>query len=532
MKMISRLTPLSLFLILSLILSACAAAPAPVSESGDASSDSSESSDGPGIFTWAYTVDPADLDPRSNYDGAGLGVLGQMYEALTYYGPLDEEEELSPWLATSWESNEDGTEWTFNLREGVKFHDGTDFNADAVKYTIESVKNGELATSWLYAPIEEIEVVDDYTIKFVNGYPAALDLIFSSAFGAWMMSPTTTEGKDQEWYNQGNSAGTGPYKIASREPGTRIVLEAHEEYWQGWDDSKFKTVVFEIIEDETVREQMIRAGDAQVVDDMIPDNFASLDEDPSVEVKAEDSFVNYYVVLNFAKEQLQDLKVRQALALSFPYETVLANANGGLGTAPSGMVPQSMWGANPDIGVTQDLDAARTLLDEAGVEEMTLEYWVLEGQPLYEEFAQLWRPELEKIGITLNLTTIEFNAAVEKSQNDPANAHDVLGFGWFPTYVTPFDVLFSPYFTGEYFNLGFYDNEEFNNLILDADGLTASDRETAISMFQEAGKMLVDDVAALYVMDGPRVWVMEEGLQGYSFAAAYNDILPIYDLHR
>ena len=196
------------------------------------------------------------------------------------------------------------------------------------------------------------------------------------------------------------------------------------------------------------------------------------------------------------------------------------------------MIPQSMWGANSELGITQDLDAARALLDEAGVEEMTLEYWALEGQPLYEEFAQLWRPELEKIGITLNITSIDFNAAVEKSQSDPANAHDVMGFGWFPTYVTPFDVLFSPYFTGEYFNLGFYDNPAFNDLILEADGITASDREGAISMFQEADKMLVDDVAAIYVMDGPRVWVMEEALQGFYFAAAYNDILPIYDLHR
>ncbi len=534
MLRISRLTMLSLLLVFGLVITACAGAPAPASDGGDtgAETGSADGSDGPGIFTWAYTVDPADLDPRSNYDGAGLGVLGQMYEALTYYGPLGGEEELSPWLATSWESNEDGTEWTFSLREGVKFHDGTDFNAEAVKYTIESVKNGDLATSWLYAPIEEIEVIDDTTIKFVNGYPAALDLIFSSAFGAWMMSPTATDGKEQEWYNQGNSAGTGPYKIASREPGTRIVLEAHEEYWRGWDDSKFKTVVFEIIEDETVREQMIRSGDAQVVDDMIPDNFVSLDEDPGVEVMDEKSFANYYIALNFAKDQLQDVKVRQALALSFPYELVVENALGGLGTAPSGMVPQSMWGANPDLGLTQDLDGARALLDEAGVEEMTLEYWALDGQPLYEEFAQLWRPELEKIGITLNITSIDFNAAVEKSQSDPANAHDVLGFGWFPTYVTPFDVLFSPFFTEEYFNLGFYNNEEFNNLILDADGITASDRDAAIGMFQDAGKMLVDDVAALFVMDGPRVWVMEEGLQGYSFSPAYNDILPIYDLHR
>jgi len=349
----TRLIP-SLILVLTLLLSACAA-PAADTGSSDGSADAGADSSGemagdmdPGIFTWAYTVDPADLDPRSNYDGAGLAVLGQMYETLTYYGPLDGEEELTPWLATSWESNEDATEWTFTLREGVKFHDGTDFNAEAVKYSIESVKDGDLATSWLYLAVNDIEVVDEYTIKFTNEYPAALDLIFSSAFGAWMMSPTATEGKDQAWYNEGNEAGTGPYQLASREPGTRLVLEAFPDYWQGWDDGKFKTISFEIIEDETVREQMIRSGDAQAVDDMVPDNFASLDEDPNVVVHAMDSFENYYVVLNFAKEQLQDIKVRQAIALSFPYDVVLGNAYGGIGTAPSGMVPQSMWGANPE----------------------------------------------------------------------------------------------------------------------------------------------------------------------------------------
>ena len=516
---------LALSIVLTLVFSACTSrsestpepAPEPVQQN---------------ILTVAFVDDVSDVDPRSSYDSGGLSVLYHMYEALTFYNPPGSEEEISPWLATSWESNEDKTEWTFHLRKEVKFHDGADFNAEAVKYTIENVKDGGFAPSWIFSAIESMEAVDEYTIKFTCSGPTALDLILSSAFGAWMISPSSPA--DPEWFNDGNSSGTGPYKFASREVGTRLVLEHHEDYWGGWQKGQFTTIVFNMIEDATVREQMIRSGEADVVYDINPDSLASLMEGDGVEVKIEPAYVCYFMHINTKRPPLDDVRVRQALAHSYPYEAVRASLLGGLGTKASGFVPQILWGSHPDISVEYNLEKAKELLTEAGYPEggFDLVYWAFEGSPLYTQLAELWLPELEKLGVNLEIQSLNGEAIYEKATTDPEHAHDFLGNNWFPTYVTPLDFLVSPFATEQPINFSYYANSEFDDLLWLGDSQTAMDREAAIETFQKAGKMLVDDAAGIFVMDAPQIFVLRDDLSGYTYSPAYSCVFPYYNLRR
>lgn len=491
-----------------------------------------EEDSGPKIFTFAEAIDPTDIDPRSNYDGAGVALLGQLYETLTHYNPPGSDPEISPELAVSWESNDDATEWTFQLREGVTFHDGEPFNAEAVKILVENVRDGELATSWVFGAIAEIEVVDEHTVKFINAFPAKLDLIFSSAFGAWMVSPKALE-NDPQWFQEGNSAGTGPYKITDREPGTRIVLSHHEDYWGGWNDNKFDTIAFEIVPDAATREQMIRSGDADLTYDLDFDNIASLQEADGVNVFVEESYNNQFIMLNNAKPPLDNPLVRQALVASYPYQEVLDNMMGGLATAAGGAIPQSMWGADKGAIVTQDLEKAKELLAEAGMADgFELEYWAYDGIPRNEQIGEIWGPALRELNIELKITTIDFNAAMESFWNDPASAHHAVGLGWFPTYVTPFDPLFSPFSTGEYFNVAAYDNPEFTELLFAGDGVTATDTDEAIALFQQANQMIVDDGAAIFVFDVPAIWYLRDDLDGFYYSPAYGTVVQVYDLER
>jgi len=478
---------LTIFSLLLFLLAACASSE-PAADGGQAESDPAADA-GPKIFTWAEAVDPFDIDPRTSYDGQGLPVLGQAYETLTHFNPPGSDTEISPELAVSWESNEDATEWTFMLQEGVTFHDGEPFNAEAVKALVENVRDGDFATSWIFGAVAEIEAVDDLTVKFINEYPAKLDLIFSSAFGAWMVSPNALA-NDQAWFAEGQSAGTGPYKIASRETGTRIVMERHEEYWGGWNDDKFDTVVFEYIADVTVREQMIRSGDADLTRELDFENLESLGEAEGVAVMVEPSYANQFIMLNNARPPLDDVLVRQALAASYPYQEVLDNLVGGLATPAGGAIPQSMWGADSTIEAKQDMDKAKALLEEAGFADgFEMDYWAYDGDPTNEQLGEVWVPALRELGIELNITVIDFNAAMESFWNDPMesfwndpeNSHHAVSLNWFPTYVTPFDPMFSPFSTGEYFNIAAYDNSDFTELLFAGDGVTATDIDEAIS---------------------------------------------------
>ena len=499
---------------------------------GTADEAAPEADAGPMIFTWAEAVDPFDIDPRTSYDGQGLPVLGQAYETLTHFNPPGSSEEISPELALSWESNEDATEWTFVLRQDVTFHDGEPFNAAAVKALVENVRDSDFATSWVFGPIMEIEVVDDHTVKFINEWPAKLDLIFSSAFGAWMVSPNALA-NGPEWFAEGNSAGTGPYKIASRETGARIVMERHEEYWGGWNDDKFDTVVFEYVADPTVREQMIRSGDADLTRELDFENLKSLGEEDGVAVKVEPSYANQFIMLNNARPPLDNPLVRQALAASYPYQEVLDNLVGGLATPAVGAIPQSMWGADGDGFPVQDMDKARELLAEAGMSDgFEMEYWAYEGDPTNEQIGEVWVPALRELGIELNITVIDFNAAMESFWNDPSAAHHAVALNWFPTYVTPFDPLFSPFATEEYFNVAAYSNPEFEDLIFGADAETALNQDSAIQMFQEANQMLIDDAAAIFAYDMPMVWEIRDDLEGYYYSPAYGTVVQVYDLER
>ena len=487
---------------------------------------------GPKIFTWVESIDPFDIDPRTNYDGQGLPILGNAYETLTHYAPPGSDPQIVPELATSWEANEDSTVWTFELREGVTFHDGTPFNSEAVKALVENVRDGGFATSWVFGAITEIDASEELTVVFTTEFPAALDLIFSSAFGAWMVSPDGLA-NGAEWFQAGNTAGTGPYKIVSRETGTRIVMERHEDYWGGWSDGQFDTLVVEYVADPTVREQMIRSGDADLAHELDFENLTSLDEADGVSVKINPSYANQFIMLNNARPPLDNVQVRQALAHSYPYEEVIANLVGGLATPAGGAIPSTMWGADPDAVMTQDMDKAKELLAEAGFADgFEMDYWAYEGDPTNEQLGEVWIPYLRELGIDVNITVIDFNAAMESFWNEPENAHHAVSLNWFPTYVTPFDPLFSPFSTGEYFNVAAYDNEDFTNTLFDADAITATDLDGAIELFQQANQMLIDDAAAIFNYDRPKIWVVRDDLDGYYYSPAYGTVIQVYDFTR
>jgi peptide/nickel transport system substrate-binding protein len=484
------------------------------------------------VLSVAIISDPDDTDPRSGYDNFAQSVLYHMYEALTYYNRPGSKEEIGPWLATSWESNKDKTQWTFHLRKGVKFHDGTDFNAAAVKYTIENTVAEKMAPAWIYSPIKSIEVVDEHTIKFTCKAPAQLDLILSSGFGAWMISPSATN--TVKWFNAGNSSGTGPYKFASRVPGTRIIMGHHKDYWGGWEEGQFTSIIFDIISDATVREQMLRSGDIDVAYELNHDSIESLKQAPGVAVHIEPVFQTYFLEVNFKRPLLDNLKVRQALTHSFPYKTVMAGVFGGRGTRASGLIPQNMWGANPDLAVAQDLGKAKKLLAEAGHPNggFTLELWAQEGNALYKNIGELWQPELAKLGIKLDIRVLSFNTITTKAENDPEHAFDLMGQDWYPTYVTPTDFFYSVFHTGEFFNFGHYSNPAFDDLVLKADDLTASDRAGSIELFKQAGKMLADDVGAIFMFDAPQIFTIRDDLKGFEFSPGYTAAFPYYKLKR
>lgn len=488
------------------------------------------------VAVYAHPGTFPDLDPSPGFSNENV-VMGNVYETLTFYNPPGSAETISPKLAVSWESNDEATEWTFKLRDGVKFHDGTDFNAEAVKFSIERTKEIGLGAAFIFDPVAEIEVVDDLTVKFKLSYAAPMDLILSSGYAAWMMSPATVSGKDSDWFNQGNDAGTGPYTITSYEPGQRLIIDRFDDYWGGWSEGQFTKVVFEVVEDPTVAEQMIRAGEADFTYNLPFENYAALESISDVVVDRTPSFQNLLALLNTRKPPLDDPKVRQALIHSFPYQAVVDNLYAGLGTQASGPVPAGMWGHNPTLAeqYTFDLDKAAQLLAEAGhADGLSLVYTHVAGDLDEQQVGELWRSELAKIGVDLEVRGLAWEAQWDLAKTNPEEAQDIFAFYWWPTYVTPYDFLFSMYHIEDepFFNLSYYNNPDFDAAIDQANELSGVDRAKAEQMFMDAQQMLVDDAASIFIVDLPHIHVIRSDISGFVNNPAYSHVVFWYDLKR
>ncbi len=491
------------------------------------------------VAVYAHVTTFPDIDPSISFSNDSV-ITSNAYETLVWYNPPGSEEVLRPGLAERWETNEDATEWTFYLRQGVKFHDGTDLNAEAVKYSIDRTMEMGVGAAYIWDPVEAINVIDDYTVQFKLKYPAPLDLIAASGYGAWIFSPSCIEAqgdKISEWLNEGHDCGSGPYMIESRERGQRLIMKKFDDYWGGWQPGQFDRIVFEVVEDPTVRQQMIEAGEADVTYELPRENLDSLDARDDVTVYTNPSFQNLLGLLNHRKPPLDNVKVRQAISYAFPYKQFIESVMQGYAVQAHGPVPTGMWGFSEELfQYYHDLDKAKELLAEAGYPEggFKLLMTYATGDLDEQQVGELWKAELAKLGIELEVQGMAWESQWDLAKSDPTKAQDILVFYWWPDIVSPYCFLHGMFHCEEeiLFNLGYYCNPEFDEMIDKANELSGSDREEAERLFIEAQKMLIENADAVFFYDVANTHILRSDIKGYVDNPAYPHVVFFYQLSR
>lgn len=503
-------------------------APAPTAASGEVPRSE--------VFVYAHPTTFPDLNPATSYSN-DLVVMANCYEGLTFYNPPGSQEILSPKLAVSWEANPESTEWTFKLRQGVKFQDGEPFNAAAVKYSIEKIRELGVGASYIWSPVESIEAVDDTTVKFKLSYAAPLDLIASANYAAWIFSPKAYEEKGADWFNQGHCAGTGPYTIESYERGSRLVMTRFDDYWGGWKPGQFKKVVFELIEDPTVLQQKIESGDADFTYQVAPDNLPALRQRSDLKVYTNPAFQNLVGLLNTVKPPLDNKLVRQALAYSFPYDQFIQGVMGDRATQSYGVVPAGMWGFSKDIPqYKQDLNKAKELLTQAGHPDggFKLLLTFATGDQDEQQLGELWKADLAKLGINLEIQGLNWEAQWDLGKSDPQKAQDIFVMYWWPDLISPYSFLYSMFHSEEQtlFNLDYYKNPEFDKMIDQANEVSGVDRQKATQMFVQAQDILYNDAPTLVFYDLANTHIARTDVKGFVDNPAYPHVVFVYDLTR
>lgn len=453
--------------------------------------------------TYAMYGDIKDWDPAVAFS-LEVMMLANVYEPLLWYNAPGSEKQFSPALAESWSVTDDGLTWTFNLRKGVKFHDGEPFNAAAAKAALERTKTMKKGAWYIWASVTEFTAKDENTLVIKTKTPQPIDLIASSQYGAYIYSPKAGE-KGTDWFNEGNAAGTGPYTVRQWAKGQQIVLEKNADFHGGWTDANFDRVILKVVTENATQVQMLKGGEADLISLVPADVVDKLNEEEGIDAYAIPSWKNSQFLINTQKAPTNNLKFRQALTHIWDYETVVNDILSGYGEVGRGAVPATMWGHNEAIEApTFDLELAKKLIEESGVpaadRKISIAY--IGTSEAYKNSALLFQENARQVGVEVELLPGTWGVIWDKAKK-LETAPNMQSMTWWPTYPTPNDWMIGLFRTEEkaLFNLSHYSNPEYDRILDEGVALEGKDRRAATEKYGQAQKILMDDAVAIFYAD-------------------------------
>ncbi|MGN8645799.1 glutathione ABC transporter substrate-binding protein [Gracilibacillus sp. HCP3S3_G5_1] len=502
---------LSLLFALSIALVACAGDGEPDEDTTDESDQTEEGTGeegseeeaaaGSGELVIAVASDVVSLSAQGQNDVPSSNVRENIYETLTN---LDENQEIIPGLATDWEQVDDVT-WEFNLQEGVTFHDGAEFNAEAVKKSFDRLVDENIASpyAFLVEQVESVEVVDDYTVRFNLEYPYAPLLANLAHSGTAIMSPTIIDedyaqledGGDVDTYINQNPSGTGPFELDEWSPGEFVKLARFEDYWG--DNAKLESVQFKVVSEQSSRVAELETGVSHVADNIGPNNIARVDGLPDAGVLQEPSVSVSYIGFNIEKEPFDDVRVRQALSMAIDKDEIIEGVMNGVGIPAIGALAPPVFGYDDSIeGLPYDVEQAKELLAEAGYEDgFETTIWTNDNEQRVDTAVAL-QSQLSEIGVDVQIEELEWGAYLERTSN---GEHDMFILGW-STVTADADYGLYPLFHssqhGEPGNKVFLADDEIDALL--DEGRRETDPEARQEIYTEVQQKLVDLAPMMY----------------------------------
>lgn len=490
-------------------------------------------------FTVQYGPNPETLDPALNSAVDGANTIITIFEPLLL---INENNEVVGGQAESWEASEDGLTWTFTMRDGLKWSDGTDLNAKDFEYSFKRMANPDTAAPYAETCLGMIDGFDaaqagdtdalnvkasddGKTLTIVLSYPCSY---FDKMAAFATMSPVqqaTVEANGDSWCTSAETfVSNGPYMITEWTPSERIVLSKNPNYVGGWDSSKIvsDSITLLLLEDSSASFAAYNSGEAVLIKDVPTDEIPSL-------TKAEDGgdfYVDtilgtYYVSLNLQHDAFKDAKVRKALSLAIDRDYV-ANTimQGTYSTADSivgpGIVDENGYfhdnGNAPYISADYEANMAeaKKLLEEAGYPNgegyPTIEYSTNDSGyhvPLAEYLQQVWGD----LGITLTISKMEWSAFTAARR---AGEYDVARNGWVMDYNDPSNML-DLFCTSNGNNDGKYSNPEFDAAI---DASRVADSAEHFAQLHKAEDILMEDMGCLPIAYYNDYWLQSSSLKG------------------
>jgi len=445
-------------------------------------------------LVFAPSADATTLDPHNTTDSQSDQVIWMIYNALIRY---DENMKFVPDLALGWKVSEDEVTWTFELRKGVRFHDGAPFDAHAVKASFERVLDPEQGHNRrdLFAPIDRIVVVDEFTVSVITRYPFGAFEPMMAHVSAAVVSP----GKE--------NSGTGPYKLRSWRKDLELVLERNEDYWG--EKGQLDTIVYRPIPEAASRVIALESGDVDVITQIPPADLKRLESDPDVVVNKTLSIGSQQFRFHCRRKPFTDPRVRRAISYAIDRRSILENLMPGMAEPSTGPLTPRIRG-RADLGeIPYDLEKAKKLLAEAGYPEgFSTKITTTPRYNMGVELAQAMAAQLEKVGIKAEIEVLEWGTIRQYwggllPEDCPLDIF-IMGAG---ASSADADWGLRPIFRTQERNennYGYYSNAEFDDVIERA--MREIDVEPRNALYRRAQEIVyLEDPGAIWLYDNYHV---------------------------
>ncbi len=488
-----------------------------------------------------------EMDPHSIYEGGSALAMTGVFEGLIKLRP-GTTSEFEPSLAESWEANDDRSVWTFRLRPDVRFHDGTPVDAEAVRASFERLFALALAPSSVLGrfiqSVDQISAPDPQTVVFDLGRPQMLfEAALAAPFGTAIVNAALakTHEVDGDWghawaQHESTGLGTGPYQAQRSEAGDTTELHRFDEYWGGWGEHQFDRIDLRVVEDPETRRELIENGDVDIIINVSATAIAELEENADLAVVRATNLNVQYLAMTVAGS-LVDPRARQALCWAFPYEDVLSGVLLGYAEPARGPVNENCRGFSPSAKTyTTDLDTARRLLEEAGVDPgTTFSVAVAAGNAENQAIAELFQANLQMIDMDLDIQNLDIAAYVEMAFGDLPADERVSFFpaNWGPDYDDAYNHLWPQVSCDAWQsgNAGHYCNGRVEELLSAArDAADETSYDEALAEIQQI--LSDDDPAAIYFAQPEWTTVLRANVGGYVMNRVTSSLFDYHALHR
>ena len=475
----------------------------------------------------AVNVDFTTLDPMDTSDTLSGDIQRMLMDGL--FG-FDQEMNVIPMLATGYEANDDATEYTFTLRQGIKFSDGTPWNAEAAKANFDRWGDKNLGlkrTTLLCNILDSAEVVDEYTIKVKLATPFGAFINTLAHPACVVVSPSLIAQGNEAC--AANAVGTGQYRFVEWVAGEYLKVELNKDWW-GYDeaicdgtplaesDAGFKTITFKPVTESATRVAMVQSGDAQMIWPVPAENIDALKGDSNVVLGAEEGIVVRYLMMNNQKAPFNNVKVRQAINYAINKEAYVQVVKNGYASVAKSVIGSSVQYYKANEPYAYDIEKAKDLLTEAGYPDgFTTKVWY-SNTTANQKQCEFLKQQLEQVGITVELEGMESAILNEKIQDTDAKGADaevdMYVIGWSPS-TGDADWGIRPLLATESeppmsYNICYYENEKVDSLLYEALGTADSDKRAAA--YEEVQDIIWEETPLVCLASDYNTWAKDKNI--------------------